>query len=308
MIRLLLFSFFFCFTYSTMAQNENHWQQIRNKTAKELQALVDQLKGVAGVAVLDLKDREKVGVNTDLVFAQGSSIKIPILMEVFKQANEGKFKLSDVRTVQKTDQIGGSGVLHVLEAGSVQMTIRDLATLMMVLSDNTATNMLIDLVGMENINRTLLGLGFTKTKVQRKMIQPQESAKGNENISSPDEALLILEMLYQGKFISPQISEEIMVILKKRGEYDSSDLKAGLPPHVSVALKDGAVSGVSTEWMIVLLPERPFAIVFMENYELDDESVPVMKAISKLMYEYFWRKGNVTKYGVFVNPSLLKKD
>jgi beta-lactamase class A len=291
-----------------MAQNENHWQQIRNKTAKELQALVDQLKGVAGVAVLDLKDREKVGVNTDLVFAQGSSIKIPILMEVFKQANEGKFKLSDVRTVQKTDQIGGSGVLHVLEAGSVQMTIRDLATLMMVLSDNTATNMLIDLVGMENINRTLLGLGFTKTKVQRKMIQPQESAKGNENISSPNEALLILEMLYQGKFISPQISEEIMVILKKRGEYDSSDLKAGLPPHVSVALKDGAVSGVSTEWMIVLLPERPFAIVFMENYELDDESVPVMKAISKLMYEYFWRKGNVTKYGVFVNPSLLKKD
>ena len=290
-----------------MAQSETHWQQTRGKASIELQNTINLLKGVGGVAVVDLLDGEKFFINAELVFAQGSSIKIPILMEVYKQAHEGKFKLTDVKTVQKTDKVGGSGILHALGDGSVQLSIKDLAILMITLSDNTATNMLIDLVGMENVNKTMTALGCPQTKLQRKMIQPQESAKGNENISTPNEAAKIMEILYKGTFINKQVSEEIVAVLKKRGETDS-DLKAGLPPNIVTALKDGALNGVSTEWNIILLPERPFVVIFMENYELEDESKEAMKKLGKLFYDYFWRKGNATQYGVFVNPDLLKKN
>jgi beta-lactamase class A len=301
--------FFFILLKSTflMAQNETHWQQTRSKVSIELQNTVNQLKGVAGVAVIDLIDGEKFFINADLVFAQGSAIKIPILMEVFKQASEGKFKLSDTKTVQKTDKAGGSGILQSLGDGTVQLSIRDLATLMVTVSDNTATNMLIDLVGMENVTKTINALGCTQTKLQRKMIQPQESAKGNENIATPNEAAKIMEIIYRNFFINKQVSEDILAMLKKRGE-GASDLRAGLPTSVTVALKDGALNGVSTEWALVLMPERPFVMIFMENYELEDESQEAMKKLSKLFYDYFWRKGNASKYGTYVNPDLIKKN
>lgn len=294
-------------TYDLMAQDKTLWQQVQSKVYIELQNQVNQLKGVAGVTVLDLTDGEKFFINSDFTFTQASAIKIPILMEVCKQASEGKLKFSDSKIIQKANKVGGSGILNVLGDGTVQLSIKDLATLMTVLSDNTATNMLIDLVGMENVNKTLAQLGCSQTKLQRKMIQPQESAKGNENIATPDEAVKILESIYKGTFVSKQVSDEVLNILKKRGELDS-DLKAGLPPNVAVALKDGSVGGVSTEWMLVLLPERPYAIVFMENYEMDDESVVAMKKLSSLFYDYFWRKGNSTKYGTYVSPELLKKN
>lgn len=303
------YTFYFIFLIHTlaMAQNEVHWQQTRSKISIELQNTINGLKGIAGVAVVDLTDGEKFFINADLVFAQGSSIKIPILMEVFKQASEGKFKLTDTRIVQKADKVAGSGILQALGDGTVQLSIKDLAVLMITLSDNTATNMLIDLVGMENVNKTLTALGCTQTKLQRKMIQPQEAAKGNENIATPSEATKIMESIYKGIFVNKQVSEEILSILKKRGETES-DLKAGLPPQLRVALKDGALPGVSTEWLLVLLPERPYIIIFMENYELEDESNAVMKKLSKLFYDYFWQKGNATQYGTFVNPDLLKKN
>ncbi len=303
----IMLSFLLSVTSLVVAQNEAQWQQIKNKVNTELQRTVNLLEGVAGVAVVDLTDGEKFFSNADLVFTQASAIKIPILLEVYKQANEGKFKLTDTKTIQKADKVAGSGILSALGDGSVQLSIKDLATLMIVLSDNTATNMLIDLVGIENVNQTIAAMGCTQTKLQRKMIQPQASAAGKENIATPSEAAKILESIYKGTFVNPQISSEILDILKKRGELES-DLKMGLPDNVSVALKDGSLAGVSTEWMLVLLPERPYLIIFMENYELRNESVEAMKKLSALFYDYFWRKGNASKHGTYVNPDLLKKN
>jgi len=284
------------------AQQEN-WKLVRDKTEARLREIVGGTKGAMGLSALDLTSGERFSINENLVFPQGSAIKIPILMEVYKQANEGKFKLKDLRWVDKQHKVGGSGVLQEFGDHTSQLSIYDLCVLMIVLSDNTATNMLIDLVGMDNINQTMASLGLKQTRVQRKMIDIAASGRGHENLSTPAEATRIMEILYRGEFLNRAVCDEILEILKKpkRG-----GINAGLPSDIPVAFKPGGIAGVSTEWAIVYLKERPYVVVVMENYELGDEAAGAMKEISRTLYDYFWRLSRSTRYGTYVDPMLIK--
>lgn len=297
----LLFSFFFL-PFLTFAQPEN-LQLVRAKTEARLQEIAGGVRGAMGLAVIDLKSGERFGLHENMLFPQGSAIKIPILMEVFKQAQTGKFKLSDLRAVGKNYQTGGSGVLQFLGDETSQLSIRDLGVLMIVLSDNTATNMLIDLVGMENINQTLRQLGLQQTRVQRRMINPAASARGEENLSTPAEAARLMEILYRGEFINRAICDEILAILKMP---KPGSINAALPADadIPVAFKPGGIPGVSTEWAIVYLNERPYIVTIMENYAVENEAENAMKAISRTLYDYFWRLGGATKYGTYVEPGV----
>lgn len=284
------------------AQQEN-WDVVHEKTEARLWEIAGSVSGVMGIAALDLTSGERFAINENMLFPQGSAIKIPILMEVYKQANQGKFKLSDLRWIEKAHQVGGSGILQQLGDHTSQLSIRDLGVLMIVLSDNTATNMLIDLVGMENVNRTMSSLGLTQTRLQRRMINPAASGRGDENLSTPAEAIRIMEILHRGEFLNRQVCDEILEILKKP---KSGGINAGLPSGVSVAFKPGGIPGVSTEWAIVYLKERPYAVAVMENYEMNGEAKSAMKEISRALYDYYWRLGNATRYGTYVEPVLIK--
>lgn len=288
--------------FSLSAQPEN-WEVVHEKTEAKLWEIAGNVSGVMGIAALDLTSGERFGVNENMVFPQGSAIKIPVLMEVYKQATEGKFRLMDLRWIDKQHKVGGSGILQQLGDHTSQLSIRDLAILMIVLSDNTATNMLIDLVGMENVNRTMSSLGLTQTRLQRRMINAAASGKGEENLSTPSEAVRIMEVLHRGEFLNRQVCDEILEILKKP---KSGGLNAGLPANLPVAFKPGGIPGVSTEWAIVYLKERPYAVAVMENYEMNGEAKSAMKEISRTLYDYFWRLGNATRYGTYVEPALIK--
>ncbi len=283
------------------AQQEN-WKLVREKTEARLREVAGSVKGAMGLSVLDLTSNDRISINESLVFPQGSAIKVPILMEVFKQAKEGRFKLSDLRSVDKEHKVGGSGILKELGDGTSQLSIRDLCILMILVSDNSATNLLIDLVGMDKINLTMASLGLRQTRVQRKMIDPAASARGQENLSTPAEAARIMEILYRGEFLDRTACDEMISILKKpkRG-----GINAGLPADVPVAFKPGGIAGVSTEWAIVYLKERPYIVVVMENYEVEDEAASAMKTISRILYDYFWRLGRSTRYGTYIEPSLI---
>lgn len=296
----LLYSLQFNLVY---AQPDN-WQIVRSKTEKKLQKMVEATRGVVGVSVLDLTDGERFTFNENLTFPQGSAIKIAILMEVYKQATEGKFKLTDLRWVDKPDKVGGSGVLNQLGDRTSQLSIRDLCVLMIVLSDNTATNMLIELVGMSNINKTMASLGLKQTLVQRKMMDTAARGRGDENLSTPLEGTHIMELLYKGQFLNQSACEDMLAILKKP---KSGSIKAGLPAGIPVAFKPGGIPGVATEWAIVNLKERPYIVVIMGNYGLDNEFHEVMPKVSKVLYDYFWRKGRSTQFGTYVDPQLIKK-
>jgi beta-lactamase class A len=250
-----------------------------------------------GLVALDLTGGERFAINENLVFPQASAIKIAILMEVYKQAQAGKFKLTDTRRVEKQHKAGGSGVLVQLSDGTVQLSIYDLCVLMILVSDNTATNMLLDLVGMDNINRTLEGLGLKHTRVRRRMLDTAASWRGDENVSTPAEAARIMEILFKGEFLNRAACDEILAILMKS---KNGGIKSGLPADVPVAFKPGGIAGVKTEWCIVLLKDRPYVVTVMENYGLDDDAATAVKEISVTLYEYFFRLARATPHGTYV--------
>src|SRR2546425_787213 len=133
---------------------------LHSKLARQLEQTAAEFDGVMGLAVKDLTTGESFAVNAAMVFPQASSIKITVLMELLRQAQAGKLKLDDRVAIKQVQMVGGSGVLQFFGDASSAISLRDLAVLMIVLSDNTATNILIDQVGMANVNDTLAHLGL----------------------------------------------------------------------------------------------------------------------------------------------------
>jgi beta-lactamase class A len=283
--------------------NPDNLKLLREKVAARLQEIAGEARGVLGVSVLDLTGGESFGVNEQLVFPQASAIKIAVLMEVYKQAGEGRFQLSDFRSIRHQDKSGGSGILHELGDDTVRLSLRDLCVLMILVSDNTATNMLVDLVGMENMNRTLESLGCRVTRVRRRMMDMAAAARGDENVSTPAEAVRIMALLHRGEFVSRAVCDEILAILKKR---KGGGIAAGLPVDVPIASKPGAIGGVATEWAIVLLQDRPYAVAVMENYAVEPEPGAAIKQISQTLYEYFLRLARSSPHGLFLPPAAQK--
>lgn len=271
---------------------------LKQKTERQIQNIVESSSFLTGLMAVDLTTGDSFSINQDIVFAQASAIKIPILMEVYKQAHEKKFALTDARPLLSANTVAGSGILNVM-TDPVSLSIRNYCMLMIGLSDNSATNTLIDLVGMQNINKTMQELGLKNTRLQRKMIDQPASLRNEENISTPAEAVKILKLLYDGKFINKAISDEILLTLQKN-PVENSKIAKGLPSNVKIAFKPGGMGGVSTEWGVVYLAKRPYAIALMENYKAGTASQDVFGNISKTLYEYYSKMAKATNFGVIL--------
>lgn len=283
---------------TSAVSEEDSLKIIHDKTQSHLDEIAARTRGALGLAAIDPSSGERFAINENVVFPQASAIKIAILMEVYKQAEAGKFKLTDLRRIEKKDKTGGSGVLTELGDGTVQLSIYDLCVLMILVSDNTATNLLIDLAGMDNINRTLESLGLKQTRVRRRMIDTAAAWRGDENVSTPAEAARIMEILFKGEFINRRVCDEIIAILKKTKKHD---IKTSLPADMSVAFKPGGLPGVNTVWAIVYLRDRPYIIAIMENYGLEEDAASAMKDISQTLYAYFSRLAKATPHGTYVD-------
>ena len=286
------------------AQPEN-LALVREKTTLQLQEIVRGVSGAMGFAAFDLVRGERFAANENLVFPQASAIKIPILMEVFKQVHDGKIKFSDMLWVEKKKQVGGSGILFELGDHTSQLSIHDLCVLMILMSDNTATNMLLDLLGMDNVNQTLRALGLSRTKVQRRMLDQAASGRGDENVSTPAEAARIMEILFKGEFVNRAVCDGVLEILK-RPKSERGVIGSAVPANVPVAFKPGGLAGVMTEWALVYLESYPFVVVVMENYALEGEAEPATRKIAGTLYDYFSRVGSATRHGTYVPQSLIK--
>src|SRR5205807_8905117 len=161
---------------------------------------VDQhLDGVAGIAIEDLTTGDHFFLHENEVFAQASSIKITVLAELYRQAQQGKLKLTDLYTVQASDLVPDSDIMGGLTPGVTRITLHDLATMMIAVSDNSATNVLIDRVGMDNVNAMLANAGVTHIKLRRKMMDLKAAGEGRENVATAREMSHLLTMIYEGK-------------------------------------------------------------------------------------------------------------
>jgi len=270
---------------------------LHTKTEKRLSEIIASSPAVTGLMAVDLTSGETFAFNENQVFPQASAIKVPILIEVYQQAQQKRFNLSDKLTIAPDEAVGGTGVLQYM-IGPVSLSIQNLAVLMITQSDNTATNALIKLVGMQAVNKRIKALGLQETKLQRIMMDVKSSAKGVENISTPAEAVKILKMLYSGEIINPEASAEMLGILKKT-ERSTSRLAAGIPDDVPIAFKPGMLNGVSTEWAVIYLKKRPYAVAVMEKYKTAGKAERAVEQLSEVLYDYFWRIGNATEYGVY---------
>lgn len=297
MKKLLLLTIL-CSSVGLLSAQQNSREILKKKTEKQLEEIVNSSASLTGMMAVDLSTGDSFAVNEDVVFAQASAIKIPILMEVYKQAYQKKFALTDMKPLLPGNVVGGSGILNAM-TDPVNLSIRNYCMLMIGLSDNSATNTLIDLVGLKSINETMASLGLQNTRVQRKMIDQQASIRNEENISSPAEAIKILQLLHEGKFINKEVSDGVLSILAKN-PVENSKLANGLPPNVKIAFKPGGMGGVSTEWGIIYLSGKPYAVAVMDNYRAETSGTGVFTDISKALYSYYSKMARATKYGVIL--------
>ena len=146
-----------------------------------------------GVAILDMTDGRIFSLNADRVFSTASSIKIAVLVELYRQDQEtrsgakGKARLDDTYTFDPNDLVEDSRIMAGPTAGVTHVTNRDLAQFMVAVSDNAAANILIDRVGKDNVNATLRALGLSKTMLRRKMVDIAAARRGDENVATPEE-------------------------------------------------------------------------------------------------------------------------
>lgn len=275
---------------------ETHRQIIREKFQAGLEKIAGAYEGVAGIHVVDLAGGDRFTVDDDLVFPQASAIKIPILLELFRRAEEDPGLLR--RRVEMTDEVrtGGSGVLQHLTDGSSALSLEDFAVYMIVYSDNTATNVLIDALGMEAVNALSASLGASDTRLQRKMIRPEESARGNENLSTPRDAALIMGRIHACDL--PMGEEACLRVREILEIYKGGPVRRPVPRSVPMAFKPGGITGVATVWALVDLPDRPYVLSVMSNY--GGNGGQVVEAVSELAYRYFSRLSGITGHGTRV--------
>lgn len=263
------------------------------KTLEAIAAYDRGFDGAIGVAAIDLTTGRMFSYHGDTVFAQASSIKIPILVRAYEAAGSGQFSLGDKLTLTAKDKVGGSGqIQRQLEEGPVTLTVHELLTAMIRDSDNVATNRIIALVGMGTVNRMLDELGLLNTRLRRIMIDPAAAARGLENVSTPHEMARLARLLYEGRLVSPRASEDMVAILTL---VDAAMRKA-IPEEVRVASKPGGVPGVHCETGIVYLRHRPFALSVMSAAVGEVAGSPV-GPLTAIVLRHFQRLASMNDAG-----------
>ena len=277
-------------------------QALWQKLERSIVEVDGNLDGVMGVAIEDLTTGQKYLLHENAVFPQASSIKIAILAELYRQAQEGKLKLTDTYTANAADLVADSPLMSSLTPGVTNLSLRQLAAMMIVVSDNSAANVLIDRVGMHNINSLLDSLGLTHIRARRKMMDLKAAEEGRENVATPSEMAILLEDLYRGKVLNKQLTEEFFDLLSTK-KMDSF-LTRDLPENLKVANKSGLLEGVRNDSGVVFLEKRPYILCVMTTYlrrERDGE-----EAISKVSldaYRMFDRLARASEYGRVISPA-----
>jgi beta-lactamase class A len=253
--------------------------ELKQKFERRAEEIAARVDGVMGFAIVDLTSGERFRHLDREIFPTASTIKLAIVYELFKQVEEGSVRLDETMALDRAKAVGGTGVLADL--GTPTLSIRDYAMLMVRLSDNTATNVLIDRLGMERIAKRMQGLGLTATRLRRHMMDTAAARRGDENVSTPEELARLLQTI--GKM------PEAVALLKKSKE---SRLRLGLPPGIETADKPGELEGVRVDAGIVFAKNRPYVLCVMTTFLKDEtEGERAIEDLSRAAYEYFSRLG-----------------
>jgi beta-lactamase class A len=265
---------------------------LRQQFASRLETIAASADGVVGYVVVDLTSGERFTRLEREPFPTASTIKLAVLYELLKQADEGKVSLDQAAPLDRTRAVPG-GLLYELTRPS--LSPRDLAVAMILQSDNTATNVLIDRAGMAAVNARMQTLGLTGTLLRRHMIDTDAARRGEENVATPADLARLLQVFHAGEGLSPASKATALEILKK---FKRTPVRSGVPDDIPVASKNGELDGVRADAGIVYVEGRPYVFVAMATY-LGDAPQPsaALEALARASYEYFSRRATISAYG-----------
>jgi beta-lactamase class A len=267
--------------------------ELRRVLDRKLAVTIDALDGVVGYAALDLTSGEEFGRLEQQAFPTASTIKLAILYELFRQADEGRMALDTSAPLDRSQVVGGTGILQAL--GTPTLTLRDHAVLMMSISDNTSTNVLIDRLGLPAIASRMQSLGLGGIRVRRKMMDSAAAQRGEENVAAPREIVRLLRVLDTGEALKPESKAAVLKVLAVgSGGY----IRRGIAPGVDVLSKSGELEGVRVDAAIVRAKNRAYALSIMTTYLKDEaEGERAIADLSRAFYEYFSRLGFGSEFG-----------
>ncbi|HHY75460.1 MAG TPA: serine hydrolase [Firmicutes bacterium] len=249
--------------------------------AEELLRFLEPAGGEWAVVIDDLDGKGYLAYNAESPFTAASVIKIPIMMAAFHKAREGKIRLDNTVILRNEDKVGGSGVLKEFHAGLV-LTLLDCINLMIVVSDNTGTNLTIDAVGIEEINRYMVDKGCKNTRLESHLMRPKPQGPWNK-ITASDIALLLRGLA--DRTIENPGDCDTMIEIMKRQQYNHK-MPRFLPKEAICAHKTGEVRGVTHDAGIVYGPSARFVIVCLSQ-KLEDVDLghTIIGQVTKWAYD-----------------------
>ncbi|HEY1951446.1 MAG TPA: serine hydrolase [Gemmatimonadaceae bacterium] len=234
---------------------------------KKLDSIADAHHGIVGYSVIDLETGERISRRGDETFPTASLIKVAILTTVYDLVAKGQLSLDDPLTVLKIDQVPGSGVTQFLHNGTV-LTVHDAAWLMSTISDNTATNLLLDRIIIRRVWDKMDSLGLHHTRVHSKSflrnssVAMDSSIKYGLGVTTPNEMAHLFELMAQGKAVNPSADSAMLDILEHNGTDFMLQRYAG---GARAAHKDGETDEVRTECTLWYLRNRVVACVMTKE-------------------------------------------
>ena len=273
----------------------------------QLQQIINGSKGNVALAAKNLRTGELIEINAREEVQTASVIKLPIMVEAFYQAQEGRTPLDSLLLLDKANLVQGSGILQDLSDGLI-LPLRDALTLMIALSDNTATNMVIDSVGIDAVNSRMERLGLVHTRLFKKVFLPppkpsEEQKKFGLGVTTPADMLKLLEMLARGDLVDKASSEAMISILKKQRDRDQ------IPRYISyddlgenasgsqVANKTGALDRVRNDVGLVFTRRGTYLMaIFTWNsadarWTPDNAATLTIAQLARVLFEHFEKAG-----------------
>jgi beta-lactamase class A len=235
--------------------------------ADRLAARIRFFDGTVSLYAKNLDTGREVGIEADRRVRTASTIKLPVLCTLASMVAAGQARWDETLTIRRDDKVSGSGVLQDFADGST-VSLRDAATLMIIVSDNTATNLVLDRVTADRVNGFLDGLGLGATRSLRKVRGDgtalaaasgwskagldEANRKYGLGVSTPREMVRLLEMLHKGQVVSAEASKDVLGLLERQQHKDGIGRRA--PDGERVASKGGALDALRSDVGIAYTP------------------------------------------------------
>lgn len=258
-----------------------------NQLEATIRQAASSVEGKAGIAV-DTAEGQ-IHIHADEPFPSASLIKIPILLEAYRQAQEGRLDLHQPYAVPSGEHVGGTGVIHQL-SDALRLSLQDLMALMIIVSDNTATNMIIDLIGMGTVNKLSDGLGCGATVLGRKMLDFQAKRNGKDNFTSARDMIIFLKEIVDGSTLKQEAKDAALRLLRNQ------QFNAKLPARIIggfsldkpvLAHKTGELPGTEHDAGILQVNGKTAYIAVLTTDLVDNlPAQQVISTIGKAVFDY----------------------